>query len=183
MPGPIVGFHDGGMTACDVGVEAADKDKDSAPVTSSHGSHSGSADIKNINAARQPAGAHFRVGTLPIRTLPSKTQQQSLLPATSLRPPPNPRLSSSKTRLHTDSIKMAKTSACVLLALALLSALFVSTNAGPLAYGICQSGCNAVAVACYGAAGVAYCRSVTAGQLHPAYLGAQAMCGRWPREL
>jgi hypothetical protein len=26
-------------------------------------------------------------------------------------------------------------------------------NAGPLAYGICQTGCNALAVTCYGAAG------------------------------
>ena len=59
---------------------------------------------------------------------------------------------------------MAKTSACVILALALLSASFiVGTNAGPLAYGICQTGCNAVAVACYGAAGFAF-GTVTAGR-------------------
>ncbi|KAK1943604.1 hypothetical protein P3T76_005000 [Phytophthora citrophthora] len=44
-------------------------------------------------------------------------------------------------------------------------------NAGPLAYGICQSGCNAVAVACYAGAGAVF-GTVTAGLgAAPAILG------------
>lgn len=41
----------------------------------------------------------------------------------------------------------------------LLTILFLSasnTSAGPLAYGICQTGCNALVVACYGAAGATF---------------------------
>lgn len=41
------------------------------------------------------------------------------------------------------------------------------TNAGPLAYGICQTGCNAVVVACYGAAGFTF-GTVTGGAGIPA---------------
>jgi hypothetical protein len=41
------------------------------------------------------------------------------------------------------------------------------TNAGLLSYGICQSGCNAVVVACYGAAGFTF-GTVTAGAGIPA---------------
>jgi hypothetical protein len=40
---------------------------------------------------------------------------------------------------------------------------------GLLAYGICQSGCNAVAVACYGAAGYTF-GTVTAGVGVPAVI-------------
>ncbi|KAG2439968.1 hypothetical protein HXX76_004087 [Chlamydomonas incerta] len=40
-----------------------------------------------------------------------------------------------------------------LLLLAVLAAACHATRAGPLAYGICQSGCNSVAVACYKAGG------------------------------
>lgn len=43
------------------------------------------------------------------------------------------------------------------------------TNAGLLAYGICQSGCNALAVACYGAAGFTF-GTVTAGAAIPAVI-------------
>ena len=43
----------------------------------------------------------------------------------------------------------------------------VVTLAGPLAYGICQTGCNAVAVACYAAAGLTF-GTVTAGVGIPA---------------
>ncbi|KAL3658321.1 hypothetical protein V7S43_016706 [Phytophthora oleae] len=35
-------------------------------------------------------------------------------------------------------------------------------HGGPLAYGICQTGCNALVVACYGAAGAVF-GTVTAG--------------------
>lgn len=34
--------------------------------------------------------------------------------------------------------------------------LFSTVYAGPLAYGICQTGCNALAVACYAAAGTTF---------------------------
>lgn len=40
-------------------------------------------------------------------------------------------------------------------------------EAGPLAYAICQSGCNAMAVACYTAAGVTF-GTITAGLAAPA---------------
>ncbi|EFX62814.1 hypothetical protein DAPPUDRAFT_309423 [Daphnia pulex] len=42
-----------------------------------------------------------------------------------------------------------------------------ATVAGPLAYGICQSGCNAVVVACYAAGGFTF-GTVTAGAGIPA---------------
>ncbi|KAL7316134.1 hypothetical protein PS15m_005271 [Mucor circinelloides] len=47
--------------------------------------------------------------------------------------------------------------------------LISSTYAGPLAYGICQTGCNALAVACYGAAGFTF-GTVTAGAGVPAVI-------------
>ena len=43
------------------------------------------------------------------------------------------------------------------------------THAGPLAYGICQSGCNSLVVACYAAAGATF-GTVTAGVGVPAAL-------------
>ncbi|KAK3924972.1 Adenylosuccinate synthetase [Frankliniella fusca] len=42
----------------------------------------------------------------------------------------------------------------LVLVLLAAAALLGSAAAGPAAYGICQTGCNALAVACYGAAGV-----------------------------
>lgn len=45
--------------------------------------------------------------------------------------------------------------------------LLVMAHGGPLGYGICQTGCNAVAVACYAAAGVTF-GTVTAGAGVPA---------------
>mmetsp|Transcript_101171 Transcript_101171/g.281716 ORF Transcript_101171/g.281716 Transcript_101171/m.281716 type:complete len:91 (-) Transcript_101171:183-455(-) len=54
---------------------------------------------------------------------------------------------------------------------ALVFVIFASSarlaDSGPLAYGICQSGCNAVAVACYAAAGYTF-GTVTAGAGVPA---------------
>ncbi|KAG7446822.1 uncharacterized protein BT62DRAFT_931390 [Guyanagaster necrorhizus] len=35
-------------------------------------------------------------------------------------------------------------------------ALVHQTHAGPISYGICQTGCNALAVACYAAAGFTF---------------------------
>ncbi|KAI9558907.1 hypothetical protein GHT06_015696 [Daphnia sinensis] len=49
----------------------------------------------------------------------------------------------------------------------LLSVLPLLTVAGPLAYGICQTGCNAVVVACYAGAGFTF-GTVTAGAGVPA---------------
>ncbi|KAF1797015.1 hypothetical protein FB192DRAFT_1291223 [Mucor lusitanicus] len=52
-------------------------------------------------------------------------------------------------------------------------------SAGPLAYGICQTGCNALAVACYSAAGFTF-GTVTAGAGVPAVIlacnAAQGFC-------
>lgn len=50
-------------------------------------------------------------------------------------------------------------------------------SGGPLAYGICQTGCNGVAVACYAAAGFTF-GTVTAGTGVPAViLGCNAALG------
>lgn len=53
-------------------------------------------------------------------------------------------------------------SICILVVL-----LPLTTVAGPLAYGICQTGCNAVVVACYAGAGFTF-GTVTAGAGVPA---------------
>lgn len=53
---------------------------------------------------------------------------------------------------------------------AVLLLLFpLMAESGPLAYGICQTGCNAVVVACYAAAGFTF-GTVTAGAGVPAVL-------------
>lgn len=44
----------------------------------------------------------------------------------------------------------------------LLIFLCIQVNAGPLAYGVCQTGCNAMVVACYAAGGLTF-GTVTAG--------------------
>ena len=51
----------------------------------------------------------------------------------------------------------------------LISLLFITsyTYAGPLSYGICQTGCNALVVACYAGAGLTF-GTVTAGIGMPA---------------
>jgi hypothetical protein len=86
-------------------------------------------------------------------------------------PPSNSRQSSSRhkskdrrKRTSRSSFIMVKT---VLFLLALSSSLFQVAVGGPLAYGICQSGCNALAVACYAGAGFAF-GTVTAGAGTPA---------------
>lgn len=51
------------------------------------------------------------------------------------------------------------------------------TYAGPLAYGICQTGCNSLAVACYAAAGATF-GTVTGGAGIPAaIIGCNAALG------
>mmetsp|Transcript_65330 Transcript_65330/g.115940 ORF Transcript_65330/g.115940 Transcript_65330/m.115940 type:complete len:87 (+) Transcript_65330:87-347(+) len=57
--------------------------------------------------------------------------------------------------------------ASVLVFLLLLCGTIVPVGGGPLAYGICQTGCNAVTVACYSAAGATF-GTVTAGAGIPA---------------
>lgn len=42
------------------------------------------------------------------------------------------------------------------LAVLLVSTPMLEISAGPLAYGICQTGCNAMVVACYAAAGFTF---------------------------
>lgn len=55
---------------------------------------------------------------------------------------------------------------------------FVSTaNAGPIAYGICQSGCAAVACACYSAAGAVFGTVVAAAAAPPAILACNSAFG------
>ena len=51
----------------------------------------------------------------------------------------------------------------------LLSTIIALVNAGPLAYGICQTGCNAIVVSCYAAAGFTF-GTVTAGVGTPTVL-------------
>ena len=50
----------------------------------------------------------------------------------------------------------------LLLLFILLSIIALGANAGLIAYGVCQTGCNALAVSCYAAAGFAF-GTVTAG--------------------
>lgn len=44
----------------------------------------------------------------------------------------------------------------IFLTLLFMTAPFSEVAAGPLAYGICQTGCNFLAVACYGAGGATF---------------------------
>ncbi|KAL3070296.1 hypothetical protein niasHS_016123 [Heterodera schachtii] len=67
--------------------------------------------------------------------------------------------------------------------LLMISLLVAHSHAGPAAYGVCQAGCAAVVVACYGAAGVVF-GTITAGVGTPpaimacnaAYGSCQAAC-------
>ena len=55
--------------------------------------------------------------------------------------------------------------------------LAILVESGPLAYGICQSGCNALVVACYASAGATF-GTITAGASTPAViLGCNAALG------
>ncbi|KAF9537400.1 hypothetical protein CPC08DRAFT_600393, partial [Agrocybe pediades] len=60
-------------------------------------------------------------------------------------------------------------------ALALSGANVVS--AGPIAYGICQTGCNTVAVACYAGAGFTFGTVVAAAAAPAAVLACNAALG------
>merc|ERR1711862_78946 len=56
-----------------------------------------------------------------------------------------------------------------MLVLVVLAIAVGTAQSGPLAYGICQTGCNAAVVACYAAAGVTF-GTVTAGAATPAVI-------------
>ncbi|KAI7823193.1 hypothetical protein BC939DRAFT_397347 [Gamsiella multidivaricata] len=63
--------------------------------------------------------------------------------------------------------------------LAVVCTILGVSNAGPLAYGICQSGCNALVVACYAAAGFTF-GTITAGAAVPAVIaGCNAALGTY----
>ncbi|KAF9472595.1 hypothetical protein BDN70DRAFT_915839 [Pholiota conissans] len=49
--------------------------------------------------------------------------------------------------------------------------------AGPIAYGLCQTGCNTVAVACYASAGMTFGTVVAAAAAPPLILGCNAALG------
>ncbi|EJF56403.1 hypothetical protein DICSQDRAFT_174921 [Dichomitus squalens LYAD-421 SS1] len=61
-------------------------------------------------------------------------------------------------RFHLSTLAIAATS---------LLAVFPTVTAGPIAYGLCQTGCNTVTVACYAGAGFTF-GTVTAGAGVPA---------------
>ena len=65
----------------------------------------------------------------------------------------------------------------LLAALFFVGAIIDHASAGPLAYGICQTGCNALVVSCYAAAGFTF-GTVTAGTGVPAAIvGCNASLG------
>jgi len=56
-------------------------------------------------------------------------------------------------------------------------ALATRASAGPIAYGLCQTGCNTVAMACYAAAGVTFGTIVAAPATPAVILGCNAALG------
>jgi hypothetical protein len=116
-----------------------------APVKEPWGTNSG---IKHLEPPFFPASSE--VPGTPGFSLGSKVSLQSAKTCGL----PNPSLSALR------DLKMWKKIAATALVLALVPLAEVS--AGPLAYGICQTGCNAVAVACYAAGGAVF-GTVTAG--------------------
>ncbi|KAF5322938.1 hypothetical protein D9619_002267 [Psilocybe cf. subviscida] len=61
--------------------------------------------------------------------------------------------------------------------IALALASVTSVQAGPIAYGICQTGCNVVAVACYAGAGLTFGTVVAAAAAPAAALACNAALG------
>ncbi|KIJ99165.1 hypothetical protein K443DRAFT_102635 [Laccaria amethystina LaAM-08-1] len=59
----------------------------------------------------------------------------------------------------------------------LLSPFLMVANAGPIAYGLCQTGCNTVVVACYAAAGFTFGTVIAAPAAPAAILGCNAALG------
>jgi len=59
---------------------------------------------------------------------------------------------------------------------ALFAIMFMHVQAGPVAYGICQSGCATLAVACYAAAGAVFGTVLVVG-VPPAVVSCNAAFG------
>ncbi|KAF9497993.1 hypothetical protein BDN71DRAFT_1386764 [Pleurotus eryngii] len=60
---------------------------------------------------------------------------------------------------------------------AVVLAALSGVEAGPIAYGLCQTGCNAVAVACYAAAGFTFGTVIAAPAAPAAILACNAALG------
>lgn len=69
---------------------------------------------------------------------------------------------------QTGTMRVAKISASL--------ALVASATAGPIAYGVCQTGCAGVVVACYAAAGFTF-GTVLAAAAPPAIVGCNTAYG------
>jgi hypothetical protein len=65
----------------------------------------------------------------------------------------------------------------ILATLATATILIGQSVAGPAAYGLCQTGCSALVVACYTAAGATFGTVVAAAAAPPAILGCNAAFG------
>ncbi|TFY54996.1 hypothetical protein EVJ58_g8527 [Rhodofomes roseus] len=68
-----------------------------------------------------------------------------------------------------------KTPYALIAALAL--AVATPASAGPIAYGLCQTGCNTVVVACYAAAGFTFGTVIAAPAVPAVILGCNAALG------
>lgn len=65
----------------------------------------------------------------------------------------------------------------IYISLFIICIMFGFAQGGPLSYGICQTGCNAVAVACYGAAGVTMGTITFGAGIAPAVMACAAAQG------
>ncbi|KDQ57059.1 hypothetical protein JAAARDRAFT_207405 [Jaapia argillacea MUCL 33604] len=61
--------------------------------------------------------------------------------------------------------------------LAAVATVLPTASAGPIAYGLCQTGCNALAVACYAGAGFTFGTVVAAAAAPAAVLACNAALG------
>ncbi|KII83275.1 hypothetical protein PLICRDRAFT_148229, partial [Plicaturopsis crispa FD-325 SS-3] len=59
----------------------------------------------------------------------------------------------------------------------IVAALPAVTSAGPLAYGLCQTGCNTLAVACYAGAGFTFGTVIAAAATPAALVACNAALG------
>ncbi|KAH9935567.1 uncharacterized protein B0H18DRAFT_976291 [Fomitopsis serialis] len=88
---------------------------------------------------------------------------------------PNPLLVHTHPTLQSLIHHTMKIPAALIAATAL--ALATPAFAGPIAYGICQTGCNTVVVACYAAAGVTFGTVIAAPATPAVILGCNAALG------
>lgn len=66
---------------------------------------------------------------------------------------------------------------CTAVLAALAAIAITPVNGGPIAYGICQTGCNAVVVACYAAAGFQFGTVIAAAAAPATILACNAALG------